>query len=199
VYVNRLGELTAHQLSTATLLAELTLYIWLMDRRRPIPTTRNALVIGGIWAALTVLFEFGLGHYIVGSPWSELLANYNLAAGRMWVLVPLWMAAGPPAVHRTACPGAVAGHLRRQGDRSGWALGRQLCGLELGVRARTGRCGGHPAARADAGQLPAFGEVGAVHVAAGGAGPLRHGPPPAPRPRERAEATSREASLSERA
>lgn len=100
MYVNRLRELTAHQLSTATLLAELTLYIWLMDRRRPIPTTRNALVIGGIWAALTVLFEFGLGHYIVGSPWSELLANYNLAAGRMWVLVPLWMAAGPPAVLR---------------------------------------------------------------------------------------------------
>ena len=40
-------------------------------------------------AALTVLFEFGLGHYVLRSLWSELLANYNLADGRIWVLVPV--------------------------------------------------------------------------------------------------------------
>ena len=99
-YADRVGELAAHQISTATLLAALTYYVWLVDQRWPVPTTRTALAIGGIWAALTVLFEFGLGHYILSSPWSDLLANYNLADGRIWVLVPVWMVFAPAALHR---------------------------------------------------------------------------------------------------
>src|SRR4029453_7924286 len=95
VYADRVGELAAHQISTATLLAALTYYIWLLDQRWPLPTIRTALAIGGGWAALTVLFEFGLGRYVQGSSWPELLANYNLAAGRIWVLVPMWMRLGP--------------------------------------------------------------------------------------------------------
>jgi hypothetical protein len=100
VYADRVGELAAHQISTATLLAALTYYVWLVDQRWPVPTVRTALAIGGIWAALTVLFEFGLGHYILSSPWSDLLANYNLADGRVWVLVPVWMVFAPAALHR---------------------------------------------------------------------------------------------------
>jgi hypothetical protein len=100
VYADQVGELAAHQLSTAALLAALTYYIWLVDRQWPLSTTQTALAVGAVWAVLTVLFEFGLGHYILGSPWSELLAAYNLAAGRVWVLVPLWMGFGPAAVHR---------------------------------------------------------------------------------------------------
>jgi hypothetical protein len=100
VYADRVGELAAHQISTATLLAVLSYYIWLVDRRWPLSTTRTALAVGAVWAVLTALFEFGLGHYILGSPWSGLLAAYNLATGRVWVLVPLWMAFGPAAVHR---------------------------------------------------------------------------------------------------
>ena len=71
-----------------------------MDQRWPVPTTRTALAIGGIWAALTILFECGLGHYVLSSPWSDLLANYNLADGRIWVLVPVWMVFAPAALHR---------------------------------------------------------------------------------------------------
>ena len=100
VYADRVGALAAHQISTATLLAVLTWYIWLVDRRWPLSTIRTALAVGAVWAVLTALFEFGLGHYLLGSPWSELLAAYNLAAGRVWVLVPLWMAFGPAAVHQ---------------------------------------------------------------------------------------------------
>jgi hypothetical protein len=99
-YADRVGELAAHQISTATLLAALTYYMWLLDQRWPVPTTRTALAIGGGWAALTVLFEFGLGRYVLGSPWPDLLANYNLAAGRIWVLVPVWMGVGPATLQR---------------------------------------------------------------------------------------------------
>lgn len=41
VYADRVGELAAHQISTATLLAALTYYIWLVDQRWPVPTTRT--------------------------------------------------------------------------------------------------------------------------------------------------------------
>ena len=106
VYADRVGELAAHQISTATLLAALTSYIWLVDQRWPVPTTRTALAIGGIWAALTILFEFGLGHYVMRSPWSDLLANYNLADGRIWVLVPVWMGVGPATLQRLRAIGS---------------------------------------------------------------------------------------------
>ena len=36
----------------------------------------------------------------MGSPWLDLLANYNLADGRIWVLVPLWMGFGPATLQR---------------------------------------------------------------------------------------------------
>ena len=100
VYADRVEELAAHQISTVTLLGALTYYIWLIDQRWPVPTTRTAIAIGGSWAALTVLFEVGLGRYFLGSSWSELFANYNLAAGRIWVLVPVWMALEPAVLQR---------------------------------------------------------------------------------------------------
>jgi hypothetical protein len=99
-YADRVGELAAHQISTVTLLAALTYYIWLLDQRWPVPTTRTAIAIGASWAVLTVLFEFGLGRYILGSSWSDLLANYNLAAGRIWIVVLVWMALEPAVLQR---------------------------------------------------------------------------------------------------
>jgi len=100
LYADRVEELAAHQISTVTLLAALTYYIWLLDQRWPDPTTRTAIAIGGSWAALRVLFEVGLGRYVLGSSWTELSANYNLAAGRVWVLVPVWMALEPAVLQR---------------------------------------------------------------------------------------------------
>jgi hypothetical protein len=79
----------------------------------------------------------------------------------------------------TPCAGVVAGHLGRQGDRPGWTLGRGLRGLVLGVCAGADGCGHDPAAGPHAGQLPAGGQVGTGHVAAGGARPLRQGSPSA--------------------
>ena len=34
-----------------------------------------------------MLFELGFGHWVAGHPWSRLLADYDLLAGRIWVLV----------------------------------------------------------------------------------------------------------------
>jgi hypothetical protein len=94
-YKDRFGELTANQVSAATLVALLASYFWILERRWPIPTARTALAIGGAWVALTVLFEFGFGHYVDGKPWDELAENYNLGAGNLWILVLFWIALGP--------------------------------------------------------------------------------------------------------
>lgn len=49
---------------------------------------------------MTLAFEFGFGHYIAGTPWSELVADYDLLQGRLWVLVPFTMMLAPAAVAR---------------------------------------------------------------------------------------------------
>ena len=50
-------------------------------------TTRQAWVVGTIWLGLTLAFELLAGHYLFNRPWSVLLADFNLAAGRLWLLV----------------------------------------------------------------------------------------------------------------
>jgi hypothetical protein len=50
-------------------------------------TIQDAWTIGIIWVVLTLAFEFLGGHFLFGKPWQELLADYNLFAGRIWVMV----------------------------------------------------------------------------------------------------------------
>ncbi|MHC1604588.1 MAG: hypothetical protein ACXQTP_01265 [Candidatus Methanofastidiosia archaeon] len=44
---------------------------------------------------MTITFEFIVGHYIIGHPWSKLLADYNILKGRVWSLILLTILAGP--------------------------------------------------------------------------------------------------------
>ena len=47
-------------------------------------------------------FEFGFGHWVEGDSWSTLLANYDVTAGKVWVLVPAALVVGPELVRRLA-------------------------------------------------------------------------------------------------
>ncbi|MGD8869020.1 MAG: hypothetical protein PVI01_15430 [Gemmatimonadales bacterium] len=86
----RLGEPKAHVLGTIAVVAVFALLIWLLiGWITPTLGAANLLVVGGIWLVLTVLFEFAFGRYVMGHPWSRLLADYNILAGRLWVLVLL--------------------------------------------------------------------------------------------------------------
>jgi hypothetical protein len=44
-------------------------------------------MIGTFWVILTVLFEFGFGHYVAKHSWQKLFADYNIFKGRLWLLV----------------------------------------------------------------------------------------------------------------
>lgn len=51
--------------------------------------------LGLFWTLATMAFEFGFGRLVMGHPWARLLADYNLLAGRIWVLVLLTLYFGP--------------------------------------------------------------------------------------------------------
>lgn len=94
-YGKHMSELAAHQLSTITSILSLGAVIWGFVRFYPPSSGHNAITIGLAWAALTVAFEFLFFHFVSGHSWSELLANYNVLEGRVWVAVLLWVAAAP--------------------------------------------------------------------------------------------------------
>lgn len=98
-YQPLVGELAARQIATQILLGLLAAYVWVLHRRRPLPTTRTALAVGSLWTALTLAFEFGFGHYVAKTPWELLLAEYDLFQGRIWVLVPIATTVTPAIVH----------------------------------------------------------------------------------------------------
>ena len=93
-----LGPRAAHAASGATAIAAFAGCFSVLERRWPIPTRGEALRIGAWWLAMTVAFEFGFGHAVVKQSWRELLADYDLRAGRTWPLVLAWIALGPAVV-----------------------------------------------------------------------------------------------------
>jgi hypothetical protein len=93
-----LGEETARRIATVLLVALLTAWAWWLHRRRPIPRAGTAWAIGATWVALTLAFEIGFGRLVEGLSWTTMLADYDLAAGRIWLLVPLWTLVLPAVV-----------------------------------------------------------------------------------------------------
>ena len=55
----------------------------------------GVLTVSLTWPALTILFEFGFGHYVEHKPWDTLLADYNILKGRIWGLVLISEFAAP--------------------------------------------------------------------------------------------------------
>jgi hypothetical protein len=94
-----IGQPAGRALSTLVLSILVLLVTWLaIDWIRP-ATTQDALFIGVVWLALTLAFEFLVGHYVFHTPWAELTQDYDVTRGRIWPLVlvmvlfaPLWTA-----------------------------------------------------------------------------------------------------------
>ena len=95
VYKERLGELTAHQVSTLTGITLFGIIIWGMSRLWPMESARQAWTIGMIWLVMTVCFEFLFGHFALGHAWSTLVHDYNILEGRVWILVLIWTLVAP--------------------------------------------------------------------------------------------------------
>ncbi len=85
LFIKHFSEFRAHQFSTITLIILCAVYIWIVLPELHIQNNRQAFTIGLIWVLLTVAFEFTLGR-LANKPWSDLLQDYNIFAGRLWGL-----------------------------------------------------------------------------------------------------------------
>lgn len=103
-YGKLMPELAAHQLSTVTGILLVGYAVVLLHRRWPIRSSGQAIAIGCMWLCMTVIFEFGFGHYLMGHSWARLLHDYNLMRGRVWSLFLLWLALAPWWVYRRQTP-----------------------------------------------------------------------------------------------
>ena len=87
IFAKKLSELRAHQLSCLTGILIFAVYTWIINSLWPMQSTEQALTIGVMWLFLTILFEFSFGHYVAHHSWRKLLEDYNILAGRLWILV----------------------------------------------------------------------------------------------------------------
>jgi hypothetical protein len=95
-----MGSVGGRAVSTLTLsgLVLLLTYLtipWIHPRSR-----RDTWVVGGLWVSLTLAFEFIAGHFLFGNAWSQLLEDYDVFRGRIWILVLITIALSPFACAR---------------------------------------------------------------------------------------------------
>lgn len=100
VMTPRLGDPVARAISTVLLCGLVLLVTWLTLTWIGPCSRTDAIVIGGVWVACTLAFEFLAGHYLFRKPWVELLADYDLRRGRLWIAVLVVTFAAPCLIAR---------------------------------------------------------------------------------------------------
>jgi hypothetical protein len=100
-YGRHVPEPVANRISAGTATAAFLAYFRMLQRRRPLRSRREALLVGGTWVSLAVGFEFSLGR-AQGKEWRELTAEYDLAHGRLWPLVLVVVLIGPELTRLTS-------------------------------------------------------------------------------------------------
>ena len=83
----RTGRGLAHAISTVMLSILIVVVGWAATPWVGPTSLQDAWLIGTIWLVLTLAFEFLAGHFVFGRTWQELFADYNLAAGKIWLMV----------------------------------------------------------------------------------------------------------------
>ncbi|MFL5517111.1 MAG: hypothetical protein ACJ8DJ_13190 [Gemmatimonadales bacterium] len=99
VLAPRLGDTPARALSTVILCGLVLLVTWWSVAWIGPRSRSDAITIGVLWVVCTLGFEFLAGHYLFRKAWAELLADYDLRRGRIWIAAlvvtfaaPWWMA-----------------------------------------------------------------------------------------------------------
>jgi hypothetical protein len=72
----------------------LAVYIRFIIGRFPPVSGTQAIFIGSLWVMLTLIFEFGFG-LLRGHSFTQLLKDYNIFKGRLWILIPAWLLVAP--------------------------------------------------------------------------------------------------------
>jgi len=99
-YGQFMPDLSAHQLSTLIAIILFGVYIFIITGVFQIQSGKQAVTIGGMWLIMTVIFEFGFGHFVVGHSWTRLSMDYDILHGRVWILVLVWTFIAPYVFYR---------------------------------------------------------------------------------------------------
>jgi hypothetical protein len=98
VIVPAVGDIAGRAISTLLLSALVVAITWLTIGWIHPRSASDAWVVGVVWVAMTLAFEFLAGHYLFGNPWSRLLEDYDIVGGRIWVLALATTAVAPRVV-----------------------------------------------------------------------------------------------------
>lgn len=90
-----MGEAKAHIAGTLIVCVLLMAAIQLFVAASGLTDTWPLMRIGAFWTMLTICFEFFIGLMVLKKPLEELLADYNIFKGRVWVLVLVTTFWGP--------------------------------------------------------------------------------------------------------
>jgi len=89
-YKPKLGDNLGHAISSIIAIGYTLIITYFFVNYIKVSVTKiDLLLIGALWLTLTVVFEFGFGHHVIGHSWRYLLADYNILRGRLWSLVLL--------------------------------------------------------------------------------------------------------------
>lgn len=98
IIIKYVNELTAHQISTFTLIGLIAVYVSLIFRRLELKSYGDALLTGVIWLLLTLAFEFSMGFFVSRLTLRQMLADYNLMEGHLWPIFLLALTVLPTAL-----------------------------------------------------------------------------------------------------
>lgn len=94
--VPRVGEYASHVLSVLILMiVVLLLSSVLVNKILREYGNSDLFLIGTLWVALSVSVDFVFEDDVLNLPWRMILHDYNLSAGRIWILVPTTEFIGP--------------------------------------------------------------------------------------------------------
>jgi hypothetical protein len=82
-----LGDSVARAISSLSLSVLIFCTTVLFVHRLGVGTKRGYVIVGLFWLLLTLLFEFSFFVLVMGHPLDELLRDYDIFQGRIWVLV----------------------------------------------------------------------------------------------------------------
>lgn len=95
VLVPALGDTPGRAVGTLLLCAIFAALIALFVRLLHVQAPATLWALGLLWSLTTIAFELFMGRVLMKLPWSEILADYNILAGRLWILVPLTLLLAP--------------------------------------------------------------------------------------------------------
>jgi hypothetical protein len=94
-----LAEPWAHHLSALTAIGLFTIFVYLGWDKLRVFRRQQAVLVGLLWLALTVLTETFLLNRAMGKlTWREIAESYDVTRGHLWPLVLLWIAWLPLAM-----------------------------------------------------------------------------------------------------